>query len=130
MADSGFFNNFGGGQIILIPHLVVFFIAYRNWIRRAIVWSFWPVVLDVLGVMATLMSFMMSMAFLFDTQSPAGTGSVGSWYVIYGVVTLGVVPVLGLWIYYLSGRFVGRVMQLYRLRKLRGNLGRQSDASA
>ena len=124
-----FITNPGGGQIILIPHLIVFLIGYRRWLRRQIEWRFWPVILDVLGFISSLIALIFTIFMLFDVFRPT-LGSYGTWYVIYAAMTIGMLIPLTHIIFYLSGRFVGRVSQLWRLRKLGQNLGRQSRVAS
>jgi len=120
---SGFFSSMGGGQVILIPHLVVFLIAIRRWLRREIVWSAGPIFFDILGLISTLIAVPAFFALLFDSAN-SPVMSVGAAYLIYAFATLGLFVALTLFVFYLSGRFVGRIMQLWRLRKLGKNLGR------
>lgn len=120
-------SGLGGGQLLLPSHLLVFFIAYFIWSRRKVTWSFGSVIFDILGLLSSLLSLIMTLLFLIDTPSPAGTGSLGMWYMIYAILTLGLIVVLTHLVFFLCGRFVGRMMQLWRLRKLGRNLGRQGE---
>ena len=120
---DGLFSSMGGGQVILIPHLIMFIVALRRWLRREIVWRFGAIILDLLGFIATLVVVPMFFVLLFDSAN-APVMSVGAAYLIYAFATLGLFVVLTLTICYWSGRFVGRMMQLWRIRKLGKNLGR------
>ena len=120
---DGLFSSMGGGQVILIPHLIMFIVALRRWLRREIVWRFGAIIFDLLGFVATLVVVPMFFVLLFDSAN-APVMSVGAAYLIYAFATLGLFVVLTLTICYWSGRFVGRMMQLWRIRKLGKNLGR------
>ena len=120
---DGLFSSMGGGQVILIPHLIMFIVALRRWLRREIVWRFGAIIFDLLGFIATLVVVPMFFVLLFDSAN-APVMSVGAAYLIYAFATLGLFVVLTLTICYWSGRFVGRMMQLWRIRKLGKNLGR------
>lgn len=117
------FSSMGGGQVILVPHLIIFIVALRQWLRREIVWSFGAIIFDLIGFIATLVTVPMFFVLLFDSAN-APVMSVGAAYLIYAFATLGLFVVLTLIISYWSGRFVGRMMQLWRIRKLGNNLGR------
>lgn len=117
------FSSMGGGQVILVPHLIIFIVALRQWLRREIVWSFGAIIFDLIGFIATLVTVPMFFVLLFDSAN-APVMSVGAAYLIYAFATLGLFVVLTLTISYWSGRFVGRMMQLWRIRKLGNNLGR------
>ena len=117
------FSSMGGGQVILVPHLIIFIVALRQWLRREIVWSFGAIIFDLIGFIATLVTVPMFFVLLFDSAN-APVMSVGAAYLIYAFATLGLFVVLTLTISYSSGRFVGRMMQLWRIRKLGNNLGR------
>jgi len=120
---DGLFSSMGGGQVILIPHLIMFIVALRRWLRREIVWRFGAIIFDLLGFVATLVVVPMFFVLLFDSAN-APVMSVRAAYLIYAFATLGLFVVLTLTICYWSGRFVGRMMQLWRIRKLGKNLGR------
>lgn len=116
-------SSMGGGQIILIPHLIVFAIAFRRWLHREIVWNAKSVFMDLLGAISTLIVLPSFFILLFDSAN-APVMSVGGAYLIYMAMTLGLFAVLTLLIFYWCGRFVGRMAQLWRLRSLSKNLGR------
>ncbi|MDJ0612286.1 MAG: hypothetical protein QNJ29_01315, partial [Rhizobiaceae bacterium] len=79
--------------------------------------------LDVLGAIACLIALNMTVVLINDSANQP-VMSYGAAYLIYAAVTLGLFVLLTLTIYYLSGRFIGRMIQRKRIREMGKNLGR------
>lgn len=116
----------GLGQVILVVHMIVFAIGLRRWLTRKIVWSAASIFLDLLGFISTLIVVPAFFTLALDSES-APVMSYGAAYLIYAFATLGIFVLLMLSVFYWSGRFVGRVTQLLRIRRLGQNLGRPSS---
>ncbi|MEM9331702.1 MAG: hypothetical protein AAGA53_10270 [Pseudomonadota bacterium] len=122
---NGFVGFFGLSKALALVHLVAFVIAVKIWSKRHVARNASSLFLDFLGVLGTLLAFFMFLILMFEGEPNPSTGNTGTWFLIFSVVTLGLVPLLTLLSFFLSGRFVGRIMNWRRLHKMKKNLGRQ-----
>ncbi|MGI9349991.1 MAG: hypothetical protein ACR2O3_00395 [Rhizobiaceae bacterium] len=103
-------NAIGLSKLFLGVHLVVLYVAYMIWSRRPSGKTWKTVFANILGVLSIPLSIVLALIFLFDGPPHAGTGNAASWYLIYSVVTLGIVPAITLFSFFLTGRIAGKIM--------------------
>lgn len=101
--------------IIFAVHWVPLVIAAVIWPHKAMRWRvpgvFNMLVTCVAGLVVLLVALM-----LMDAENRSGHGTSATFYLIFGVVTLGVIPALLIGIHVYFGRYVGWAIRKYGVR--------------
>lgn len=111
---SSIVNSIGFQYTLFLAHLIPFFIALRIWSKKHINRSFKSIIYDLLGYVSVPISLIFGLIFL-DVGSPGGaTGDHSGWFLIFSVMTLGLLPLLTMTFYFCSGRLAGRFIYKHR----------------
>ena len=121
---GAFIEFLGLGNALLAVHLFVLGITAWIWSRKPVIKSRFSTVLDVLGFVSILVTLAIFLIFLFDTEPNASTGNAASWFLIFSVVSLGIIPAITLLSFFLTGRLIGKRLYKRRMVRQAGNLGR------
>ena len=108
-------------------YIVVLIVISVHWGALALAARFWPFkrigfsVMGVFNVLIGLASIPVVLVFLlFIGMVQSGTGDAGqpiTWYLIYGVVSLGIVPAFLIFAHVIAGRFFGALLRKYLERE-------------
>ncbi|MES0882863.1 hypothetical protein [Roseibium sp. SCP14] len=103
---SDLMDAMGLGNFLLGAHLLVFAIG-------ALIWLLWPPKKPrwpnspVTGGVSILVSVYFAFRMLNDIPEPSSTGTDAQWFLIFSVLTLGALPLVTLFSFFVSGIIVG-----------------------
>lgn len=105
--------EFNLAAVLLAIHWVPLVLAAWLWPLRLQI-SFGSLVLLVLSVASWLIVLIGLLVFTNVREVAATAGHAAGWYMIYGVLSLGLIPALVIAAHVLAGRFAGLLIRRYR----------------
>ncbi|MEM8812541.1 MAG: hypothetical protein AAGF59_07985 [Pseudomonadota bacterium] len=110
-------DEFGLGGFLLLLHLVPMAVAILIWCNKRIARRWVSVLFDCLGLFATPVALIILFVVSEDQYPGGSAGHPAGWFLIFSMLTLGVLPLLTLASCFCSGRFVGRAVHWFRRRQ-------------
>jgi hypothetical protein len=99
-------SEFNLAASLIGVHWAPLLLAAWLWPLKPFSWSFGSILAYTASLVSCLIVLIFGFIFL-DVRNSAGTGSGASWYLIYSMMTLGLVPISVIAIHVLAGRFAG-----------------------